>query len=401
MKTLTGWIKSIRDQKGMRFLTITDGAKDHQVTIKADCLIVNIAKEIKVGASFIAMGEDSVTPKGLPEFLAKAFEVVGTADDTYPIQPKQHTSDFLRTIPQYRGRTRQFQAVWKIRHTISQSIHRFFEDEEFYQYFTPIITQADCEGAGETFDIKSDWLEEKLTVSGQLHGEVGMMSLGKIYTFSPCFRAEKSRTTKHLSEFWMVEPEMAFYDLEKTIALAERFVKFVMQRTIDKCEYEFKQLDFSLTEMMHLRQIASRPWIKMRYVEVCQQFGLEYGQDVSSEMEKRLVEAHTMPVFVTEYPKELKPFYMKKEGDFAKCFDLIFPIVGELIGGSEREDDYSKLEQEMIKAKLDLEKMQWYLDTRKHGSVPHAGFGLGLERLVMFMTKTAKIHDTIPFPIAY
>lgn len=401
MKTLAGWIKSIRDQKGLRFLSVTDGSRDHQITLKEDCLLLTSRGELKVGASFIAMGQDSVTPKGLPEFLAKAFEIVGAADDTFPIQPKMHTADFLRTIPQYRGRTKQFQATWKIRHHLTQAIHRFFEDEGFYQYYTPIITTADCEGAGETFEVKSDWLDEKLTVSGQLHGEVGMMSLGKIYTFSPCFRAEKSKTTKHLSEFWMIEPEMMFYDLDQTIDLAERFVKFVISKVVEKCEYEFKQLDLDVT---FLKEIVEKKWKRISYTEVTRLVGLDvlpFGADISSELEKKLVEMFKSPVFVTEYPKGLKPFYMKKESAFAKCFDLIFPEVGELIGGSEREEDYETLKKEMEKAGLDLEKMQWYLDTRKYGSVPHAGFGLGFERLLAFITKAAKIHDTIPFPVAY
>lgn len=196
----------------------------------------------------------------------------------------------------------------------------------------------------------------------------------------------------------MIEPEMAFYDLEKTIDFAERFVKFVIRYVLEKCEYEFKQLE---VDTLKLYQLIQRPWIKIRYVEVCQQFGLEYGQDVSSEFEKKLVEAHTLPVFVTEYPKELKPFYMKKDEQFAKCFDLIFPTVGELIGGSEREDDFETLEKAMQDSGMDMDKMQWYLATRKWGSVPHAGFGLGFERLLMYVTGVSKIHDTIPFPIAY
>lgn len=399
MKTLTGWIKSIRESKKIHFLAVTDGSKDLQVTLKLDdCIILKTRGELKVGASFIAIGEDSTTPKGLYEFVAKTIEVTGGSDDDFPIQPKYHTSDFLRTIPELRGRTKQFQAVWKIRHHLTQAIHRFLEDEGFYQYYTPIITQADCEGAGETFDVKTDWLEEKLTVSGQLHGEVGMMSLGKIYTFSPCFRAEKSATIKHLSEFWMIEPEMSFYDLKATVEFAEKFVKYIIQYVLLKCKYEFSQLEIDVTEY---HSIISRKWIVLRYVDVCQQFGLEYGEDISSELEKKLVEAFTVPVFVTEYPKELKPFYMKKDDSFAKCFDLIFPTVGELIGGSEREDDYETLKKAMQDASLDLEKMQWYLATRKWGSVPHSGFGLGFERLILYLTKMSKIHDTIPFPISY
>lgn len=400
MKKLTGWIKSVRDQKGMLFLSVTDGARDHQVTIKRDqCLIIETRGTIAIGASFVAIGEDSLTPKGLPEFLAKAFEIAGKSDDTFPIQPKAHGFDFLRTIPELRGRTKHFQATWKIRHHMTQAIHRFFEAEGFYQYYTPIITQADCEGAGQTFDVTSDWLKEKLTVSGQLHGEVGMMSLGKIYTFSPCFRAEKSATKKHLSEFWMIEPEMMFYDLDQTIDLAERMIKHVLRYVVDKCEYEFKQLEVDVLQFERL--ISAKPWVRMRYVDVCQQFGLQDGEDVSSEMEKTLTDAHQSPVFVTQYPASLKPFYMKQESGYAKCFDLLFPEVGELIGGSEREDDYAVLYKRITDASIDLSKMEWYLKTRQWGSVPHSGFGLGFERLLMFVTKMQKIHDVIPFPISY
>lgn len=394
MKIQQGWIKSIRSSKGLTFLSVTTGAKDFQVTIvEAECKITG---ELKVGASFQAQGKDSTTPKGLFEFLASDFTIVGSSDDSYPIQPKAHSDDFLRTIPDLRGRAKKFQATWKIRHHLTQAIHKYFDRAGFYQYYTPIITIADCEGAGETFDVKSEWLEEKLTVSGQLHGEVGMMSLGKIYTFSPCFRAEKSATRKHLSEFWMIEPEMAFYDLDKTIFLAEEFVKRVISYVIIESEYEFSQLGFSPDFLI---VVISKKWKIITYDEISEMFGVKWGDDISSEVEQKIVAHFGVPTFITHYPKDLKPFYMKKDDRVAYCFDLIFPEVGELIGGSQREDSYEILKESM--KDLDQEKMQWYLNTRKWGSVPHSGFGLGFERLLMFITKASKIHDVIPFPISF
>jgi asparaginyl-tRNA synthetase len=395
MKT-QGWIKSIRSSKGLTFLSVTTGAKDFQVTIvEAEC---KIHGELKVGASFEAQGKDSKTPKGLFEFLASDFKIVGSADDSYPIQPKAHSDDFLRTIPDLRGRAKKFQAIWKIRHHLTQAIHKYFDRQGFYQYYTPIITTADCEGAGETFEVKTDWLDEKLTVSGQLHGEVGMMSLGKIYTFSPCFRAEKSATKKHLSEFWMIEPEIAFYDLDATIELAQSFVKRVISYTIQSSEYEFQQLGITADSLIDL---ISKEWKVVRYDEVVELFGVKWGDDISSEVEKKIVEHYKVPTFITHYPKDLKPFYMKKDDRVAYCFDLIFPEVGELIGGSQREDSYEVLDATMSGLGLDMEKMQWYLNTRKWGSVPHSGFGLGMERLLMFITKASKIHDVIPFPVSF
>ncbi len=391
---MKGWIKSIRESKGLRFIAVTDGQHDHQLTVKTDeALIVG---NPKVGASFVAEGFDSITPRGFAEFVVSKLTIIGESADDFPIQPKYHTPEFLRTIPELRGKTKILQATWKIRHHLTQAIHRFLEDEGFYQYYTPIITQADCEGAGETFDVTTSWMEEKLTVSGQLHGEVGMQSLGKVYAFSPCFRAEKSQTKKHLSEFWMVEPEIAFFELDETIEFAERFVKSVIKYVIGKSEYEFKQLGI---DIQHL-DVIDKDWKVAKYDEVVEKFKLKWGEDISSEVEKKIVKVWG-PTFVVDYPEGLKPFYMKKDGRVAKCFDLIFPEVGELIGGSQREEDYDKIVEQMTKAHLDLEKMKWYLATRKWGTVPHSGFGLGFERLLMFITKATKIHDVIPFPVSY
>lgn len=391
---MKGWIKSIRDQKKMIFVAVTDGTKDTQLTLfRDDCEIIG---ELKVGASFVAEGYHSLTPRGFEEFVVSKLEIMGKSDDEYPIQPKAHSDEFFRSIPELRGRAKKFQGIWKVRHHLTQSIHRFLEDEGFFQYYTPIITHADCEGAGETFKVKSDWMDESLTVSGQLHGEVGMMSLGKIYTFSPCFRAEKSATRKHLSEFWMIEPEMAFYDLYQTIDLSEKMIKSCLDYVMKKSGYEFTQIGI---DDSHIQDVIQKDWIRIRYDEICDKFGIEWGEDISSEKEKEVVSFYGGPVFITHYPKDLKPFYMKKDSKVAFCFDLIFPEVGEVIGGSQREDDFDKLKESMID--LDLDKMKWYLDTRRWGSVEHSGFGMGFERILMFITKSQKIHDVIPFPVSY
>jgi asparaginyl-tRNA synthetase len=392
---MKGWIKSIRKSKGLLFLAITDGQKDHQLTLKEG--EYEISGELKVGASFIADGYDSLTPKGFAEFVVSKLDIIGRSDDEYPIQPKKHSQDFLRSVPELRGRTKGVQSTWKMRHYLSQELHKFFTQKEFIQYWTPIITTADCEGAGETFQVKTDWLDEKLTVSGQLHGEVGMMALGHIYTFGPCFRAEKSATKKHLSEFWMLEPEMAFYTLEETIDFSEEMLKSVLSGIL-KYEDDFKKLEIDTT---HIISLLDKSWIKIKYEDVCKDFGLSFGEDISSDIEKLLIDKYKIPVYVTHWPKDLKPFYMKKDDKIAYCFDLIFPEVGELIGGSQREDSYEILKSEMEKSGLDMDKMDWYLRTRKWGSVPHSGFGLGFDRLVTFVCKLQKIHDSIPFPISF
>jgi len=393
---MKGWIKSIRQSKGLMFIAITDGQKDHQLTLKEG--EYELTGELKVGASFIAEGIDSVTPRGFAEFVVSKMTIVGTSDDEYPIQPKKHSQDFLRTVPELRGRTKGMQGVWKIRHHLTQSIHRFLESEGLYLYTGSLITDDDCEGAGQTFDVKSDWIDRKLSVSSQLYAEVGARSLGKVYTFGPCFRAEKSSTRKHLSEFYMVEPEMSWYKLEDTVSFTEKFIKSVISYVIDKSEYEFGQLEIT-TE--HLSDILKVDWNVVTYDEVCDIFGVKWGDDISSEVEQKVVTHYKSPTFITHYPKDIKPFYMKKDDKVAYCFDLIFPEVGELVGGSERESSYDILEKSMISSGLDMSKMQWYLDLRRWGSVPTSGFGLGFERLLMFITKSQKIHDVMPFPVSY
>ena len=393
---MKGWIKSIRQSKGLMFIAITDGQKDHQLTLKEG--EYELTGELKVGASFIAEGYDSVTPRGFAEFIVSKMTIVGSSDDEYPIQPKKHSQDFLRTVPELRGRTKGIQAVWKIRHHLTQAIHRFMESEDTYQYTGSLITDDDCEGAGETFDVKSEWMDRKLSVSSQLYAEVGARSLGKVYTFGPCFRAEKSSTKKHLSEFYMVEPELSWYHLIDIIPFTEKFIKQVISYVIDKCKYEFEQLGITIDHLLH---ILESEWKTITYTEVCEVFQVKWGDDISSEIEQKIVSYYKVPTFITHYPKDLKPFYMLKDDRVAYCYDLIFPEVGELVGGSERESSYDKLKDSMLLSGLDMDKMDWYLDLRKWGSVPTSGFGLGVERLLMFITKSQKIHDVIPFPISY
>lgn len=395
MEQLKGWIKSIRQSKELTFVSITDGRLDHQLTIKSDA---KVEGQLKVGASFIADGEQSLTPRGLPEFLVSSLTVVGKSDDEYPIQPKAHSPEFMRSIPHLRGRARATQSVWKIRHYLTQAIHKYFDDEGLYLYTGSLITDDDCEGAGQTFDVKSDWMDRKLSVSSQLYAEVGARSLGKVYTFGPCFRAEKSTTRKHLSEFYMVEPEISWYKLDDIIPFTEKFIKEIISYVIDKSEYEFKQLGITTD---HLLPLIELDWKVITYSELCDVFEIKWGDDISSEMEQKIISFYKKPTFITHYPKDIKPFYMLKDDRIAYCYDLIFPEVGELVGGSERESSYSKLQESMILSGLDMSKMQWYLDLRKWGSVPTSGFGMGFERLLMFITKQQKIHDVIPFPVSY
>lgn len=395
-----GWVRSIRQSKALTFCSCTDGSSEFQLTIKeGECIVTG---ELKVGCSVWLWGEDSTTPKGLYEFKAWTVTVIGQSDDSFPIQPKEHSDEFLRTIPELRGRTLRYAERWKVRSVASQAVHDFFRKEGYFQYYTPIITQADCEGAGETFKASTDWMSADLTVSGQLHLEAGMMSLGRVYNFQPCFRAEKSATRKHLSEFWMIEAEAENMDLKASMDLCERLVKHVL------IVVEFdKQTKNVARSFIYPEQLTtSVPWPRTTYAQVCIDLGLQWGDDIGAEEEKRLTKFHKGPVFITHYPAEMKPFYMRKvaeplKTEVAYCFDLIFPEIGELAGGSEREHDHDKLEKAMKDSGMDMTKMQWYLNTRKWGTVPHAGFGLGFERLIMYLTGAEKVHDTIPFPVSY
>ncbi len=396
----TGWVRSIRQSKAITFCSCTNGADEFQLTIK-DGAQVN--GTLKVGCSFLALGKDSTTPRGLYEFDAAKVTIVGESDDSFPIQPKEHGDDFLRTIPESRGRSLRYADRWKVRSIASQGVHDVMKELGCYQYFTPIVTEADCEGAGETFRASTDWMDASLTVSGQLHLEVGMMSLGRVYTFSPCFRAEKSMTRKHLSEFWMLEVEMANANLDSMMDVCQGVIRGIMASVVllhkDGREELAAKLDSHHIGLSRVQN--SQDWPRISYAQACMDLDLKWGDDIGSEAEKKITEIYKGPVFITHYPQEMKPFYMRKHDGVAYCFDLIFPEVGELAGGSEREHDHDKLRVAMEGSGMDMSKMQWYLDTRKWGTVPHAGFGLGFERLVMYLTGAEKVHDVIPFPVAY
>lgn len=395
----TGWIRSVRCSKKITFLSATDGQKDYQLTLKhvGQPDDACISGELKIGASFEAVGRDSQTPRGSYEFLTSKIVIVGLADDDFPIQPKEHSAEFLRSIPEMRGRTSAVQAVWRLRHILSMRLQELLTKRDFIQYYAPLITSSDCEGAGDTFKVSSDWMESHLTVSAQLHGEVGMMSCGKVYTFGPCFRAEKSTGRRHLSEFWMLEPEMAFCDLEETMGLVKELIELSLTTVLEyKDEFEKLRIDTK-----HIEKLSQVSWERITYEKAIEQLGKNWGDDLSAEGERKLVEIYGGPVFVTHWPKQMKPFYMKTDGLYAECFDLIFPDVGELVGGSVREDDYEKLKSAMGKSGVDLQSMDWYLQTRRWGSVPHSGFGLGMERLVMFVCKLTTVKDAIPFPVHF
>ncbi len=383
------------------------------------------------------------------EIRISEVHVYGTADpEEYPLQPKKHSLEFLREIGHLRPRTNTFSAILRIRHTLAYAVHKFYNDNGFFYLHTPIITASDAEGAGEMFrvttldaakpprnedgsvDFSQDFFgrEANLTVSGQLEGELGALALSKIYTFGPTFRAENSNTTRHLAEFWMIEPEMAFYELKDNMDLAEKFVKYVIGYAIENCKddldfLEKRQLEEEKSKPQNERSIplseklnfiVAQPFERLTYTEAVDillqskphkekkfQFPVEWGIDLQSEHERYLVEKHfKKPVILTNYPKEIKSFYMKlnEDGKTVRAMDVLFPGIGEIIGGSQREEDYDKLLGRVKEIGIDPENLWWFLETRKFGTAPHSGFGLGFERLVLFVTGMSNIRDVIPFP---
>ena len=372
-----GFIKNIRKSKDITFLSCSYSGNDYQLVIKDELLI----KGIKTGSSFEAI-VDIVQFENKEDYVVRSINIYPVLEDSYKIQPKKLELDMLRTIPEQRGRTKTFQNIWMLRHKLTHLIHRFYDERGYYLYNTPIITESDCEGAGETFNVKSDWLDANLTVSGQLYLEVGMQSLHNVYNLSPCFRAEKSTGKRHLSEFWMLEVESAFKNIYDLIELCKNMLLYIFSA----CDSTLKDSKFEL----------------ITYTEVIEQYGLVFGDDIPNTIEQKLTEKGNF-VFITHYPKSLKPFYMKDYKDgLVNNFDLIAPKVGELIGGSEREDNYEIIKSKMIEKDLDLDKMEYYLATRRFGTVPHGGFGLGFERLILLLSDNlSNISDTIPFPIKY
>ena len=432
-----GWVRTKRGNKNVAFLALNDGSTINNIQIVVDVASFDeeLLKRITTGACLCVRGRlvESAGAGQRVEVQAREIEIYGTADpDTYPLQKKGHTLEFLREIAHLRPRTNTFGAVLRIRHAMAFAIHKYFNDRGFYYLHTPIITASDAEGAGAMFqvttlDLKNlprtedgrvDYTQDffgrstNLTVSGQLEGELGALSLGQIYTFGPTFRAENSNTPRHLAEFWMIEPEMAFYELEDDMDLAEDFLKYLIRYALDNCmedlEFLNKMYDNELIE--RLRMVVNENFVRLNYtegIEILKQSGqkfefpVDWGCDLQSEHERYLVEKHfKRPVILINYPKDIKAFYMKQndDGKTVRAMDVLFPKIGEIIGGSEREADYEKLDRRIKELGMSMDTLWWYMDTRRFGSAPHSGFGLGFERLLLFVTGMANIRDVIPFP---
>lgn len=436
-----GWVRTKRGNKNVAFIALNDGSTINNIQVVAETAAFDEAllKDITTGACIKVTGMLVESPaSGQPvEIQAKTIEIYGKADpETYPLQKKGHTLEFLREIAHLRPRTNTFGAVFRIRHAMAYAIHKYFNDRGFYYWNSPLITGSDAEGAGAMFQVTTldmenpprsedggvDYTQDffgkptNLTVSGQLEGELAAMALGLIYTFGPTFRAENSNTPRHLAEFWMVEPEMAFYEIGENMDLAEDFIKYLVSYALENCADDLafleKMYDKDLTE--RLRFVTANDFVRLDYTEGVKileeardqkgmkfEFPVFWGADLASEHERYLVEQHfKRPVILTNYPKEIKAFYMKQndDGKTVRAMDVLFPKIGEIIGGSEREADYTKLVTRMEEMGVPAESMQWYLDTRRFGSAPHSGFGLGFERLVLFVTGMTNIRDVIPFP---
>ncbi len=432
-----GWVRTRRGNKYVQFVALNDGStiKNIQIVFDMNDFSDDTLKPVTTGASICVEGilVESMGKGQSVEIQAKRLTVYGTADpDTYPLQKKGHTLEFLREKAHLRPRTNTFGAVLRVRSALAFAIHKFFQERGFYYLNTPLITASDCEGAGAMFQVTTlplnnlpknedgsvDYTKDffgkptALTVSGQLEGELGATALGAIYTFGPTFRAENSNTPRHLSEFWMIEPEMAFYDISDNMELAEAFVKYCISYALDNCADDIaflaEHFDPQLTE--RLRSVIDCDFVRLTYTEGVEilkasghkfEFPVDWGTDLQSEHERYLVEEHfKRPVILTDYPKDIKAFYMKQndDGRTVRAMDVLFPKIGEIIGGSEREENYDKLLARIEELNIPMKDMWWYLDTRRFGTVPHSGFGLGFERLVLFVTGMTNIRDVIPFP---
>lgn len=450
-----GWVRTKRQNKNVAFIALNDGSTINNLQLVADPSEISedLLKKVTTGACVAAKGE-IVASQGSGqsvEMHVKELEVLGEADpEKYPLQPKKHSLEFLREIAYLRPRTNTFGAVYRIRHAMIFAVHKFFNDKGFLNIHTPIITASDAEGAGETFrvtsldmdnlpktedgaiDYKQDFFDKEtnLTVSGQLEGELAAMALGQIYTFGPTFRAENSNTTRHLAEFWMIEPEMAFFDADDNADLAEEMLQYLVQYALDNCQDDLKFLHDREVEENKNKKEAERPELylmdrlkfvvdnkfeRVTYTEAIDilrnskpnkkkkfKYLIDaWGADLQSEHERYLVEKHfKKPVILSDYPKEIKAFYMRQneDGKTVAAMDILFPGIGEIIGGSQREERLDKLEQRMDEMGVPKEELWWYLDTRKFGSAPHSGYGLGFERMILFVTGMTNIRDVIPFP---
>ena len=434
---IKGWVRTKRGNNAVAFVALNDGSvmDNIQIVIDLDKFEEDLINQITTGSCISVSGTlvESMGKGQSVEIQATKIELYGSADpEKYPLQKKGHSLEFLREIAHLRPRTNTFGAVFRIRHALSFAIHKYFNDNGFFYLHTPIITASDCEGAGEMFRVstldpvnppltdqgKIDYaqdffgIETSLTVSGQLEGELGALALSRIYTFGPTFRAENSNTARHLAEFWMIEPEMAFFDIHDDMDLAEDFIKNVIQYALDHCssdlEFLNKMFDKELLERLHF--VIDNEFLRLSYTDAIDvleksgqkfEFPVKWGIDLQAEHERFLVEKHfKKPVMLTDYPKDIKAFYMKQndDGKTVRALDVLFPRIGEIIGGSQREENYEKLEKRIKEMDLPVKDMWWYLDTRKFGTAPHSGFGLGFERLVLFVTGMANIRDVIPFP---
>ncbi|MFA8449130.1 MAG: asparagine--tRNA ligase [Bacteroidales bacterium] len=452
---IKGWVRTKRGSKNVAFIALNDGStiNNIQVVVDFEKIDIDLLSKIHTGASISVKG-DLVESQGSGqkvELVANELEVLGEANpDEYPLQPKKHSLEFLREKAHLRFRTNTFSAVFRIRHAMIYAVHKFFTERNFYNIHTPIVTGSDCEGAGEmfnvtTFDISKppkteegaiDYSQDffgrptNLTVSGQLEVELACMALSKVYTFGPTFRAENSNTSRHLAEFWMIEPEVAFNDINDNMDLAEDMLKYLVQYALDNCSEDLDFLEKRLFDeeknkpkdqrspmglIEKLRFVLENDFVRLTYTEAVNilknskpnkkgkfQYTVEdWGIDLQSEHERFLVEKHfKKPVILTDYPKEIKAFYMKQneDGKTVQGMDVLFPQIGEIIGGSVREADYKKLTDRMDEMDIPQKEMWWYLDSRRFGTAPHAGFGLGFERLILFVTGMNNIRDVIPFP---
>ena len=427
---IKGWVRSKRDNKGFSFLALNDGSclSTIQVIVDHTPEIEEILAKAGTGASVAVSGELVESPgKGQKwEVRGKSMELIGEADqETFPLQKKRHSDEFLRSIAHLRPRTNKYGAMFRMRSALAQAVHKFFADKGFFYIHTPIITGSDCEGAGEMFRVTSleagsnepaenDFFGKPshLTVSGQLSAEMFALSLGDVYTFGPTFRAENSNTPRHVAEFWMIEPEMAFADLSDDMDLGEEMIKYLITHMLDHCaedvELFAKWVDKSL--MSTLENILKNPFRRLPYTEAIEvlkkaktefEYPVEWGMDLQTEHERYLCEdKFKKPVYVYDYPKTIKPFYMRMNDDnkTVAAMDCLVPRIGEIIGGSQREERMDVLEARMDEMKLDKEEYWWYLDSRKFGTAPHAGFGMGFERMLMLVTGVSNIRDVMPFP---
>jgi asparaginyl-tRNA synthetase len=416
-----GWLRSARHSKGVSFFDLSDGSCMAGLQVVVAPELANYERELKAlgtGAAITAEGELVASPAQgqRVELRASAIELIGDAPPDYPLQKKRHTFEYLRTIAHLRPRTNTLGAVLRVRNEASRAIHDFFQERGFVWLHTPILTAADAEGAGEMFEIAGSQeffgRTARLTVSGQLEGEIGALALRDIYTFGPTFRAENSNTSRHLAEFWMVEPEMAFCDLDGNAALAEEFLKFVLKRVLERGAEDMRFFDERIQKgvVRNLEHVVSAPFARMTYGEAIAaleasgkafEFPVRWGIDLQSEHERWLCEEHVMrPLVVTDYPAAIKAFYMfqNDDGNTVRAMDVLAPGIGEIVGGSQREHREDRLRARMAAMGVSAEELWWYLELRRFGSVPHAGFGLGFERLVQYATGMANIRDVIPFP---